>query len=152
MLPYFTQYADYINFLFINKQSHLTHCGNILDKCPTPGCVAYIQRKELETHLKYCPPKAAKQNGNIVDLHVVLEDVAALRKTLNEEIRQRLHLITDVGTLRRRNQVSDEWTQKVGDVLAVLKKCLNEETESRCTDVKKCREDIEKLAQQIDVS
>lgn len=77
---------------------------------------------------------------------VILEqDIRSIRSTLNEEIRQRHRLIGDVGSLRKRNVVSDEWTQKAGEVLNVLKKCLNEETDIRTVDIEQLKVDIGRL-------
>lgn len=73
------------------------------------------------------------------------QDIRSLRSTLNEEIRQRHRLISDVGGLRKRNIVSDEWTQKAGEVLNALKKCLNEETDIRTVDIEQLKVDIGRL-------
>lgn len=79
------------------------------------------------------------------------ENVIALRTVLNEEIRQRHRLISDVGGLRKQNKCTEEWINQVGDVLTVLKKCLNDETETRLNEMKNCKEDIERLAYQYKV-
>uniref|UniRef100_A0A1B0D0T4 MATH domain-containing protein n=1 Tax=Phlebotomus papatasi TaxID=29031 RepID=A0A1B0D0T4_PHLPP len=95
------------------------------------------------------------ENGSFKSLNdvenrllVLEQDIQTFRSALNEEIRQRLHLITDIGGLKRRNEVTDEWVAKVSDILAALKKCMNEETQSRCIDVEKCKEDISRLMYQ----
>lgn len=124
----------------------------------------------LDNHLKDCP-KTKSPNASISvnssphsdtnggdhykdvenRLFILEQDVAALRAALNEETRQRHRLIVDIGGIRKHNQISDEWTNKVGDVLAALKKCLNEETESRCIDMQQCKNDIEQLSYQYQV-
>lgn len=80
------------------------------------------------------------------------QDVRLLRSSLDEEIRQRHRLISDVGSLRKHNVVSDEWTQKVGDVLNALKKCLNEETDIRTVDIEQLKVDIGRLMYHYKVS
>lgn len=115
----------------------------------------------METHLKEChkSPKQSMDVDNIPitngimfendsdqnRLLILEEDIRSLRSSLNEEIRQRARLITDVGNLRKHNIVSDEWTQKVGDVLNALKKCLNEETDMRTVDIEQLKVDIGRL-------
>ncbi|XP_059617427.1 TNF receptor-associated factor 3 [Phlebotomus argentipes] len=139
-------------------KEHVRSCGQVLEKCPN-HCHAYVQRKNLEAHLKECPKTTKATNGssfvtsqslNDVEnrLLVLEQDIQTFRSALNEEIRQRLHLITDIGALKRRNEVTDEWVAKVSDILAALKKCMNEETQSRCIDVEKCRDDIGRLIYQ----
>lgn len=78
-------------------------------------------------------------------------NITALRSALNEETRQRYRLIEDVGSLRKRNVVSDQWTTKVGEVLTALKKCLNEETASRCVDLQKTNLEVTALLGQYQV-
>lgn len=78
-------------------------------------------------------------------LLILEEDIRSLRSSLNEEVRQRHRLILDVGGLRKHNIVSDEWTQKVGEVLNALKKCLNEETDMRTVDIEQLKVDIGRL-------
>ncbi|GAB0089765.1 TNF receptor-associated factor 3 [Sergentomyia squamirostris] len=136
-------------------KEHVRSCGQVLERCPN-NCLAYVQRKSIETHLKECPKTARLQNDNnfatlqdfsLMENRLIAleEDIQTYRSALNEEIRQRLHLITDIGALKRKNQVTDEWVTKVSDILAALKKCMNEETQSRCIDMEKCREDIGRL-------
>lgn len=84
-------------------------------------------------------------------LHQLEDDIAFVRSALNEETRQRHKLIFDVGTLRQRSAVEDEWTLKVGDVLTSFKKCLGEETENRGIDVQQVRVDIGRLELQYQV-
>lgn len=82
---------------------------------------------------------------------IVEQNVTALRTILNEEIRQRHRLISDIGELRKQNQDTKEWITRVGDVLTVLKNSVNVETEMRSVEVKNCKEDIERLAYQYKV-
>lgn len=91
-------------------------------------------------------------NGVDDRLMILEQDIASVRTALNEETRQRHRLIVDVGSLRKRAVISDEWTGKVGEVLTALKKCLNEETESRCIDVQQVKIDIGRLLLQYQVN
>lgn len=95
-----------------------------------------------------------KRNLNSVDdrLMILEQDINVVRSALNEEARQRHRLIIDVGTLRKRNVIADEWTSKVGEVLTAFKKCLNEETESRCIDIHQTKVEIGRLVLQYQVS
>ncbi|KAJ6637563.1 TNF receptor-associated factor 2 [Pseudolycoriella hygida] len=143
-----------------NFPNHITQCGQVLEKCPN-DCNAYVQRRRMEAHLVDChkspqnsmeifntPTNNGISNDDDSFQHrlVILEqDIRSMRSTLNEEIRQRHRLISDVGSLRKHNIVSDEWTQKVGDVLNALKKCLNEETEMRTVDIEQLKVDIGRL-------
>lgn len=83
---------------------------------------------------------------------ILEQNVNALRSALQEEIRQRHRLITDVGELRKQHKATENWQKKIGDILSTLKQCLNDETESRCIDVKNCKEDIDNLIYQFQVS
>lgn len=95
-------------------QEHIIHCGQVLEKCPH-SCSSYVPRKRMNSHLKTCPKvRSGATNGETKpDLSeyenrilILEQDISALRSVLNEEIKQRLHLITDVGSLRKHNQVS----------------------------------------------
>ena len=142
----------------------------MLTSCPNE-CSAYIQKKKIKEHLTRCPKNdTTKQdiqndeeelrlnnpNETINELEekvVILEqDISAIRNALNEETKQRHRLITDVGVLRRHNTISDEWTLKIGDVLAAFKKCLNEESESRYIDMTQIRVDIGRIALEYQVN
>ncbi|XP_055522781.1 TNF receptor-associated factor 1 isoform X1 [Wyeomyia smithii] len=111
----------------------------------------------MDRHLNRCPEgfgeepslngSSPKEREKLFELE---QEILALRETLNEEIRQRLALITDIGQLKKRAQLGDEWTGKVGDVLNALKKCINEETESRCVDIERCKIDINGLLKQFE--
>lgn len=119
-----------------------------LNECPKTNLTKKVNgfmKNELNTEF-----------GRIEDVEkrflLLEQDIGLLRSTINEEIRQRLHLITDVGNLRKKNLIADEWTQKVSDVLNALKKCLNDETQNRSIDVKKLNEDISKCVITLQVS
>lgn len=157
MFPIFFLFFHYSQ---IYKQNHITKCGQVLENCPN-NCNAYVQRRRIETHLKDCPKSPQSSidvyntpvtNGLLSDddgfqnrLLILEQDIRSLRSTLNEEIRQRHRLISDVGGLRKRNIVADEWTQKAGEVLNALKKCLNEETDIRTVDIEQLKVDIGRL-------
>lgn len=140
---------------FLPIQAHIDECGQILERCPNK-CVAYVERKLIADHLRECArvgdksvPKVCTHPTDDDDRFSIMEEnVTALRTVLNEEIRQRHRLISDVGVLRKQNQNTDDWITKVGDVLTVLKKCLNDETETRSIEIKNCTEDIERLMYQ----
>ncbi|XP_055617571.1 uncharacterized protein LOC129762951 isoform X2 [Toxorhynchites rutilus septentrionalis] len=156
--------------------AHILTCGAVSQKCPN-SCGAHIVRKEMDRHLNRCPagfgewpspssqspassspppplPTAPIPNGvylSLVEqqkLRSLEQELVALRGSLNEEIRQRLELITDLGQLKKRAQLADEWTGKVGEVLNGLKKCINEESEGRRLDMERCKIDVNTMAKQ----
>lgn len=118
-----------------------------------------MERKLIADHLRECVNAGDKSVSKTTShstynddrFSVMEQNVVALRTVLNEEIRQRHRLISDVGDLRKQNQSTEEWITRVGDVLTVLKKCLNDETEMRITEMKNCKEDIERLMYQYKV-
>lgn len=71
----------------------------------------------MRSHLRDCPKVNMRTlssssisnglEGGAMESRIEMleQDISALRSVLNEEIRQRLHLITDVGSLRKQNQV-----------------------------------------------
>lgn len=68
----------------------------------------------MDKHLKVCSKREVLQNGNnkpqdsdmIAErLAIVEENLMFLRKSLNDEIQMRLDLISEFGSLKRRNQV-----------------------------------------------
>lgn len=86
-------------------------CGKVLEKCPN-DCTAFIQRKNMDKHLKFCvirdstSPKGGKDSIFLNErLKSMEEDLSYLRKELNEEIKMRYELISDLGQLKKRNQV-----------------------------------------------
>lgn len=112
-----------------------------------------IETDDLGSAKTLHPPPVTEGNLNLLDerLMQLEQDINIVRSALNEEARQRHRLIIDVGTLRKRNVIADEWTLKVGEVLTALKKCVNEETESRCIDVQQAKVDIGRLVLQYQV-
>lgn len=87
------------------------HCGQVLEKCPN-NCLSYIQRKNMERHLKSCAKRIKNSNENKendmdTDMRISLleENLMHLRKMLNEEIKMRHEVIVDLGDLKRHNQV-----------------------------------------------
>lgn len=139
-------------------QAHIDECGQILERCPNK-CVAYVERKLIAAHLRECskagdksmPRTPTQLTDNDDRFSTMEENVTALRTVLNEEIRQRHRLISDVGELRKQNRNTEEWITKVGDVLSVLKKYMKDETEMRSSEFKNCKEDIDRLAYQYKV-
>lgn len=66
----------------------------------------------MEKHLKFCvirdstAPNGSKDSSPSNEkLAAIEENLSYLRKELNEEIRMRYELISDLGTLKKRNQV-----------------------------------------------
>ncbi|XP_065076400.1 TNF receptor-associated factor 5-like [Ochlerotatus camptorhynchus] len=142
----------YCNEWFENNEiePHIAACGQVLQKCSN-GCGVYVALKDMDRHLNRCPAGFGEQLPANQEKTLELEqEIIALRGTLNDEIRQRLALITDIGQLKKRTQLGDEWTAKVGDVLNKLKKVINEETDSRCVDVERCKVDINGLMKQFE--
>lgn len=147
--------------LVLNFQTHLEYCGQILEKCPN-HCVAYIERKLMIEHLGECPKRPPRQTANKmknddtyqnVDKFVLLEqNLITLRSALNEEIRQRHRIISDVGDVRRHSQNTDICIEKMGEILSVLKKCLAEETERRALEIRGCKEEVDRLDYQYQVN
>lgn len=86
----------------------------MMDICPN-GCKGHIPPIKAGEDLQYCKAtnntvdlkeiieasdESEMKEGN-VQMRVIITEIKALRTILNEEIRQRLHLITDVGNVRR---------------------------------------------------
>lgn len=66
----------------------------------------------MDKHLKFCVIRdSTKPNGSKDEslsnerLSAIEENLTYLRKELNEEIRMRYELISDLGNLKKRNQV-----------------------------------------------
>ncbi|SPP88764.1 TNF receptor-associated factor 3 [Drosophila guanche] len=121
---------------------HLIHCGQVLEECPN-SCQVFIPRIRMRSHLKECPRSKNLHNQRLsvsmdrLDqqsdhrLQVLEQDISTIRSVLNEEIRQRLHLITDVGNIRKQNQVVEDWTRGTDDTLGGLRRQLEEEASQR---------------------
>ncbi|KAH8418902.1 hypothetical protein KR222_003801 [Zaprionus bogoriensis] len=128
---------------------HLIHCGQVLEECPN-SCHVFIPRIRMRSHLKECPrskqlqsqlqrmsvsmERLDQQHSSVSDpsrVQVLEQDIATIRSVLNEEIRQRLHLITDVGNIRKHNQIVEDWTRDTDECLADLRRLLGAETAQR---------------------
>ncbi|EDW00130.1 TNF receptor-associated factor 3 [Drosophila grimshawi] len=121
---------------------HLIHCGQVLEECPN-SCNVFIPRIRMRSHLKECPRSKHQQMQRLsvsmerLDQHadhrvqVLEQDIATIRSVLNEEIRQRLHLITDVGNIRKHNQVVEDWTRDTDEVIVELRRQLQDEGAQR---------------------
>ncbi|CRK93097.1 CLUMA_CG006514, isoform A [Clunio marinus] len=135
-----------------NIKNHLLTCGQVLEKCPL-NCLSYIQRKNLENHIKTCTKgenSNKKMHNGIANfqslkdspiiendrVELIEENLIKLRKSLNEEIQMRHDVIGELGNLKKRNQITDEWTVKVSEVLNLLQKRIQEEKESRHLEIK----------------
>ncbi|KAH8385227.1 hypothetical protein KR200_011151 [Drosophila serrata] len=129
----------------LSPQEHLIHCGQVLEECPK-GCLAFIPRIRMRSHLKECPrAKQQLSNGQRLSasmdrldqqqsdhrLQALEQDVGTIRSVLNEEIRQRLHLITDVGNIRKQNQVVEDWNRDTDEVVSGLRRQIEEEASQR---------------------
>lgn len=110
----------------------------------------------MNQHLDKCNKKARNGSSAVTSnghassyfedrLRILEEDATSLRAALNDEVRLRLTVVTELGNLKKRNQIAEEWTSKVGEVLTTLKKCINEETDSRAFDMKDFRFELDKL-------
>ncbi|KPU75284.1 uncharacterized protein Dana_GF19567, isoform B [Drosophila ananassae] len=132
---------------------HLIHCGQVLEECSN-GCQAFIPRIRMRSHLKECPRSKQLQNqrGSVTmdhqehsvhRLQVLEQDVGAIRSVLNEEIRQRLHLITDVGNIRKQNQVVDDWTREMEEEVGGLRRQLEDEVSQRSFVAEQNRLDVQ---------
>ncbi|XP_030379329.1 TNF receptor-associated factor 3 [Scaptodrosophila lebanonensis] len=133
---------------------HLIHCGQVLEECPNT-CNVFIPRIRMRAHLKECPRSKQHVNHRLsanierlehsVDhrVQVLEQDIGMIRSVLNEEIRQRLHLITDVGNIRKQNQVVEDWTRGTDDNVNGLKRQLEEETAQRIFTDEQCQNDFQ---------
>lgn len=135
-------------------QEHLIHCGQVLEKCPN-NCSAFVQRVKIRSHLLECPIRSKtslNQNEASDDippkddyeykLNIIDQDLNNMRSVLNEEIRQRLHLITDVGSLRKHNQVTDDWQEDITHMFDKLNIKVSEEAVKHLRDFESCQNDI----------
>ncbi|KAH8303978.1 hypothetical protein KR044_012570 [Drosophila immigrans] len=150
---------------------HLIHCGQVLEECPN-SCHVFIPRIRMRSHLKECPrnkPQQAQQprlsvSMERLDQHadhrvqVLEQDITTIRSVLNEEIRQRLHLITDVGNIRKHNQVVEDWTRDTDESINELRRQLEEEgaqrvfaTEQNQVDTQYCCNITQSLKDQVEL-
>ena len=91
----------------------MSTCGQVLEKCPN-NCTAFIQRKNMDKHLKFCVIRDSTTTASGLKdvsflndrLNTMEEDLTYLRKELNEELKMRFEMISDLGQLKKRNQVS----------------------------------------------
>lgn len=129
----------------------MIHCGQVLEKCPN-DCSAFFQRIKMRSHLMECPKTSPDQNEASDDipqkddyeyrLSIIDQDLNKMRSVLNEEIRQRLHLITDVGSLRKHNQVTDDWQEDITHMFDKLNIKVSEEAVKHLRDFESCQNDI----------
>jgi len=137
-------------------QEHLIHCGQVLEECPN-GCQAFIPRIRMRSHLKECPRNQhnlSNQQRMSVSMDrldrqsdqrllVIEQDVGTIRSVLNEEIRQRLHLITDVGNIRKQNQVVEDWTRETEKAMDDLRRQMEEETNRKAFAIEQNQLDVQ---------
>ncbi|TDG39576.1 hypothetical protein AWZ03_014002 [Drosophila navojoa] len=148
---------------------HLIHCGQVLEQCPN-SCNVFIPRIRMRSHLKECQrgnhqQKMQRLTASMERLdqfadhrvQVLEQDISTIRSVLNEEIRQRLHLITDVGNIRKNNHVVEDWTRVTDDCIAELRQQLNEEraqrtfaTEQNQVDFQYCCSITQSLKEQLE--
>jgi len=146
----------YITPLWMRLQEHLIHCGQVLEECPN-GCQAFIPRIRMRSHLKECPRNQhnlSNQQRMSVSMDrldrqsdqrllVIEQDVGTIRSVLNEEIRQRLHLITDVGNIRKQNQVVEDWTRETEKAMDDLRRQMEEETNRKAFAIEQNQLDVQ---------
>ncbi|EDW08045.2 TNF receptor-associated factor 3 isoform X2 [Drosophila mojavensis] len=148
---------------------HLIHCGQVLEECPN-SCNVFIPRIRMRSHLKECQRGKHQQKmqrltasmerlDQFADhrVQVLEQDISTIRSVLNEEIRQRLHLITDVGNIRKHNNVVEDWTRETDDCIAELRQQLDEEraqrtlaTEQNQVDFQYCCSITQSLKEQLE--
>ncbi|EDW29911.1 GL15839 [Drosophila persimilis] len=148
---------------------HLIHCGQVLEECPN-SCQVFIPRIRMRSHLKECPRSKNLNNQRLsvsmdrLDqqpdhrLQVLEQDISTIRSVLNEEIRQRLHLITDVGNIRKQNQVVEDWTRGTNETLGGLRRQMEEEASQRAyaeeqnqIDFQYCCNITQSLKEQVEI-
>lgn len=125
----------------------------MLQKCPG-GCLAYLQRKHIEQHLRECPRKIDNDDGRLTSYDSLLEleqNVNTLRSALHEEIRQRHRLIADIGEIRKQNQHFDSWTEQIEAIHRKLTKSLQDEKNNRTLEIENVRISIDQLSYQYKV-
>ncbi|XP_017869128.1 PREDICTED: TNF receptor-associated factor 3 [Drosophila arizonae] len=148
---------------------HLIHCGQVLEECPN-SCNVFIPRIRMRSHLKECQRGKHQQKmqrltasmeclDQFADhrVQVLEQDISTIRSVLNEEIRQRLHLITDVGNIRKHNHLVENWTRETDDCIAELRQQLDEEraqrtlaTEQNQVDFQYCCSITQSLKEQLE--
>lgn len=110
----------------------------------------------LEMNGKRCAESITRFGANDTEIESKLLDIEqniiALRNALNEEIRQRHRLITDVGEIRKQNLVSDEWAAEVSQFMERVKEKIDDEATARVSDVKSCHDEINRIERQYQVS
>lgn len=126
----------------------MEQCREKLVKCPNNCQKEYISRVELEEHLKDCDllgnSREIKLNNELTMDHIEqLEiDMNLMRGMLNEELKQRFHLITEIGQLRRQQLLHNEWSANTDKTVALVQKRLDEEVGQRCYEVEQCQQDF----------
>lgn len=139
--------------------------------------MSFIQRKRMEDHLKECrilSPETVPNESSLYEasgrgtheyvtrfsvddteidakLLDIEQNIIALRGVLNEEIRQRHRLITDVGDIRKANVASEKWSMQVNEFVERVDKRLNDETSARMADVRGCHDEIKCIERQYQV-
>lgn len=136
-------------------QSHADKCSKVLEKCPN-NCFAYIERHSLTNHLNECPKalnqRSDKCDDNFGNLFTLERDVIALRSALQEEIRQRHRLITDVGEVRKKCQNVEILMQDFGNDLNELKVYSAESQLQQSTEKRNFDYEIDRLDYQYKVN
>lgn len=112
----------------------------MMDICPN-GCKEYIPRMKLRDHLKHCKASIeAEPNRDLIDDHldegnvqlrIIITEIKTFRTILNEEIRQRLHLITDVGNVRRQHLEQWERIKRIEKHIHCLWKKIDKDRDKR---------------------
>lgn len=130
--------------MLVNTEKvHIEKCGLVLEKCPD-GCVAYVQRKDIEQHLKECTHKDRINS-------LVEQDIHSIRSALQEQSRQVQRIISDIGELRRQNHDIDQWIEKIDISHRNFQIALQHEKNDRKSDVEDIHSNFEQLSYQYKV-
>lgn len=129
---------------------HLREC-----RVTSPDDMLYSAPLSIDTNGKpsdeavtHFYPDDADVESKLLDIE---QNIIALRCALNEEIKQRHRLITDVGDVRKQNLSSEQNFIKLNELVEELKTCCSEETSARGTDIKGCRDEIDRIEREYQV-
>lgn len=122
----------------------------------SPDFIQYKAAQTIDTSEKppdeavtHFYPDDADVESKLLDIE---QNIIALRNALNEEIKQRHRLITDVGEVRKQNLTAERGINQLSILIEELKKCFGEETTTRETEIKGCQNEIERIERGYQVS
>lgn len=138
-------------------QSHIAECGQVLQECPF-GCVAYIRRKDINTHKMECQQKRTNyklmnETNVTYESHNLPNDKTdtELQATLNEEICKRHELVADIAEIRREIQQLDIWLECVESSQKELQEAFGEETRTQADNIVRLEKRVDDLGIQYKV-